>query len=103
MKNSTTRNINELMQHSTLTHIVQRANELNILNSKIQKLLPNLYNGLYRVRNLSDNSLTFEVQSAAVRQGLLFQQTILLNLIRQDYPNIDELKFKVNPNFIHSQ
>lgn len=99
MKNSTTKNIHEILQNSSLTQIVQRANELNELNRKIQQLLPEQYRGLYRILNLSDNLLTFEVQNATIRQGLLLQQTSLLKLIQTDFPQVTELQFKVNPNF----
>lgn len=99
MKNSATKNIHEILQNSSLTKIVQRANELNELNRKIQQLLPKQYHGLYRILNLSDNLLTFEVQNATIRQGLLLQQTYLLKLIQTDFPQVTELQFKVNPNF----
>lgn len=99
MKNSTTKNIHEILQNSSLTKIVQRANELNALNQKIQHLLPKQYRHFYRILNLSDNLLTFEVQNATIRQGLLLQQTSLLKLIQTDFPQVTELQFKVNPNF----
>lgn len=99
MKNSTTKNIHEILKNSSLTKIVQRANELNELNRKIQQLLPEQYRELYRILNLSDNLLTFEVQNATIRQGLLLQQTSLLKLIQTDFPQVTELQFKVNPNF----
>lgn len=99
MKSSTTQNISELLRHSSLARIIHQANTINLLNLKIQNLMPNHYRGLYRVQNLSDNSIIFEVQNATVRQGLLFQQVLLLRLIQQDYPDVTELIFKVNPNF----
>lgn len=99
MKNSTTKNIHEILQNSSLTKIVQQANELNELNRKIQQLLPEQYRELYRILNLSDNLLTFELQNATIRQGLLLQQTSLLKLIQTDFPQVTELQFKVNPNF----
>lgn len=99
MKIQTTQNICEILQNSALARIVERANELNRLNDKIQQILPNLYRGLYRIRNLSDNSLVFEVQNAAVRHGLLMQKAILLHLIQQEYPHISELEIRVNPSF----
>lgn len=99
MKNSAAKNIYEILQNSSLTKIVQRANELNALNQKIQCLLPEQYRKLYRILNLSDNLLTFEVQNATIRQGLLLQQTYLLKLIQTDFPQVTELQFKVNPNF----
>ncbi len=101
MKNSTIQNITEVLQNSSLSHIVQRANELNLLNQKIQNLLPKQYRGLYRIVNLVDNCLIFEVQNATIRQGLLLQRTLLLELIRLDFPTVTELQFKVSPSFKH--
>ena len=99
MKNSTIQNITEILQNSSLTHIVQRANELNRLHRKIQDLLPARYRGLYRIVNLVDNQLIFEVQNATVRQGLQLQSSHLLELIHADLPEVTGLQFKVNPNF----
>ncbi|WGE32975.1 DciA family protein [Actinobacillus genomosp. 1] len=101
MKNSTIQNITEVLQNSSLSRIVQRANELNLLNQKIQNLLPKQYRGLYRIVNLVDNCLIFEVQNATIRQGLLLQRTLLLELIRLDFPTVTELQFKVSPSFKH--
>lgn len=99
MKNSTTKPISEILQNSALTRIVQRANELNQMNVKIQRLLPSVYHRLYRIVNLSDNQLVFEVANASIRQGLLLQQVTLLKLIQAEFPQVSELKVKVNPNF----
>lgn len=99
MKIQTTQNICEILQNSALARIVERANELNRLNDKIQQILPNLYRGLYRIRNLSDNSLVLDVPNAVVRQGMLLQQVALLKLIQQTYPKITALDIRVNPNF----
>lgn len=99
MKNSTTKPISEILQNSALTRIVQRANELNQMNVKIQRLLPSIYHRLYRIVNLSDNQLVFEVPNASIRQGLLLQQATLLKLIQAEFPQVSELKVKVNPNF----
>ena len=101
MKNSTIQNITEVLQNSSLSHIVQRANELNLLNQKIQNLLPKQYRGLYRIVNLVDNCLIFEVQNATILHGLLLQRTLLLELIRLDFPTVTELQFKVSPSFKH--
>lgn len=99
MKNSTTKPISEILQNSALTRIVQRANELNQMNVKIQRLLPSVYHRLYRIVNLSDNQLVFEVANASIRQGLLLQQVTLLKLIQAEFPQVSELKVKINPNF----
>lgn len=99
MKNSTTKNISEILQNSALNRIVQRATELNGLNKQIQQLLPNIYRGLYRIRNLADNQLVFEVPNAVIRQGLLLQQTALLKQIQQHLPEVNELIVQINPDF----
>lgn len=99
MKNSSIKNISEVLENSSLSRIVQRANELNLLNQKVQKLLPETFRGLYRIINLVDNQLIFEVQNATVRQGLQLQHFNLLKLIQTDFPEVTQLQFKVNPNF----
>ncbi len=99
MRNSTTQNISEVLQRSTLTRIVERANELNQLNQKIQSLFPAQYQGLYRVMNLSNNVLTLAVQNATVRQGLYLQQADLLMRVREALPEVCALQFKVSPDF----
>ncbi|WHP46882.1 DciA family protein [Mannheimia bovis] len=98
MKNSAPKKINEILQNSTLSRIVEKANFVNDLNQKIQKILPESYRGLYRVANLVDNQLIINVQSATVRQGLLLQQTALLVQIQTDLPEITQLEFRVNPS-----
>lgn len=98
MKNSAPKKINEILQNSTLSRIVEKANFVNDLNQKIQKILPESYRGLYRVANLVDNQLIINVQSATVRQGLLLQQASLLAQIQTDLPEITRLEFKVNPS-----
>ncbi|QNS14982.1 DciA family protein [Mannheimia bovis] len=98
MKNSAPKKINDILQNSTLSRIVEKANFVNDLNQKIQKILPQSYRGLYRVANLVDNQLIINVQSATVRQGLLLQQASLLAQIQTDLPEITRLEFKVNPS-----
>lgn len=99
MKNSTAKNIREILQNSSLAHIVERTNELSDLNRKIQTLFPATYQGLYRIVNLVDNQLVFEVQNATVRYGLQLQHNQLLMLIQTFLPHIEALQFNVNPNF----
>ncbi|MDH2999008.1 hypothetical protein A1D22_03920 [Pasteurellaceae bacterium LFhippo2] len=99
MKKKTTKNILDVLENSGLHNIVRRTNELNYLNLKIQQLLPEQYQKLYRIVNLYDNLLIVDVQNAVVRQGLLLQQQRLLQLIQGDFPQVSELQIKVNPNF----
>lgn len=98
MKNSAPKKINEILQNSALSRIVEKANFVNNLNQRIQKILPESYRGLYRVVNLVDNQLIINVQSATVRQGLLLQQASLLAQIQVDLPEITQLEFRVNPS-----
>lgn len=98
MKNSAPKNINEILQNSTLSRIVEKANLINNLQQKVQKILPESYSGLYRVANLVDNQLIINVQNATVRQGLLLQQVTLLHQIQTDLPEITQLEFRVNPS-----
>ncbi|AHG79254.1 hypothetical protein X875_6360 [Mannheimia varigena USDA-ARS-USMARC-1388] len=98
MKNSAPKKINDILQNSTLTRIVERANFINELNQKIQKILPEPYRGLYRVANLVNNQLIINVKNATVRQGLLLQQVTLLKQIQADLPEITQLEFRVTPS-----
>lgn len=99
MKKPSAKNISDILQNSSLARIVQRANTLHDLDQKIQKIFPEHYCGLYRMVNLVDNQLIFEVQNATVRYGLQLQQAELLSLIQQILPEINRLQFNVNPNF----
>ena len=85
------------MENSSLVKIVQRANQLNELNEKIQSLLPAQFRKLYRIVNLVENHLIIEVPNATISQGL--QQMQLLSMIQKIYPQIDECVFKINPDF----
>ena len=97
MKNHSIKNITEILENSSLVKIVQRANQLNELNEKIQSLLPAQFRKLYRIVNLVENHLIIEVPNATISQGL--QQMQLLSMIQKIYPQIDECVFKINPDF----
>ncbi|AGI32213.1 TPA: DUF721 domain-containing protein [Mannheimia haemolytica] len=98
MKNSAPKKINDILQNSSLSRIVEKANFINDLNQKIQKRWPESYRGLYRVVNLVDNQLIVSVKNATVRQGLILQQNMLLKQIQTDLPEITQLEFRVNPS-----
>lgn len=93
------KNITEILQTSSLGKIVERASNLNELNRIIPQIMPAQYAGLYRVANLVNDQLVFDVKNASVRQGLLLQEAILLNRIQQYYPKISLLVFRVRPYF----
>lgn len=99
MKIQPLKNISDILQNSSLTKIVERSNQINLVNQKIQQRLPEQYRNLYRIVNLYDNLLVIEVQNATVRQGLLLQQPLLLKLIQTDFPDITALEFRLNPEF----
>lgn len=99
MKNSTLKNIRDILQNSPLSRLVQQANRLNLLNDALQRCLAEPYRGLCRVTQLQDACLTLEVQSAVVRQGLLLQHTALLQQIQQEIPEVMTLQLTVNPRF----
>ncbi|MBF4101557.1 DUF721 domain-containing protein [Mannheimia haemolytica] len=90
--------MNDILQNSSLSRIVEKANFINDLNQKIQKRWPESYRGLYRVVNLVDNQLIVSVKNATVRQGLILQQNMLLKQIQTDLPEITQLEFRVNPS-----
>lgn len=99
MKIQPTKNITEILQNSSLSKIVERSNEINLLNQQIQQLLPKPYQKLYKIINLYDNLLIIEVANSMVRQGFLFQQAQLLQLIQTKFPEIRQFELKLNPNF----
>ena len=82
-----------------MAKIVQRANQLNELNEKIQSLLPVQFRKLYRIVNLVENRLIIEVPNATISQGLQLQQMQLLTMIQTVYPEVNECVFKINPDF----
>lgn len=99
MRQSQTKNISEVLLQSGLSRLVQRANTLNSLNERIQRKLPEAFRQHCRVVNFYENKIIFETQSAVVRQSLYLQQADLLHLIRQELPQVNELQFRINPNF----
>lgn len=99
MKNHSIKNISEILENSSLAKIVQRANQLNELNEKIQSRLPVQFRKLYRIVNLNKNRLIIEVPNATISQGLQLQQTQLLSIIQTIYPQVSECIFKINPDF----
>ena len=99
MKIQPTRNITEILQNSSLTKIVERSNQINLINSQLQHIFPQQYRNFYRLVDFSDTLFVIEVQNAVIRQGLLLQQVFLLKLIQVDFPEITHLEIKVNPNF----
>ena len=97
MRNQKVVNIKQLLETSDLSQIMRKGLLLNELNNRIQTLFPEQFKGLFRISNFSETALNIEVASAVVRQGFLFRRQELLNLIQPDYPHIQQLNFKINP------
>ena len=90
-------NIKDVLANSSLAKIMQRGLFLAELNQQIATLLPEQFKGLYRVANINNENLVIEVKSAVVRQGFLFKQAELITLIQQNYPKIQKLDLRINP------
>lgn len=99
MKKTTLKGIDQILANSILTRIVERVNGLDELNQNIQQIIPKEYSGLYRITNLTDNSLKFDVRDGTTRSGFLLRKTEFLRLIQEKYPEITELEFNINPKF----
>lgn len=99
MRHSSTKNISEVLEQSSLSRLVERANQLNNLNDLLQQKLPEPFKRRCRVVNVSDDSLTLETPNAVVHQGLRLQQAYLLTIIQQAFPRIQTLLFRINPDF----
>ena len=90
-------NIQQILQNSDYATVMQKGLFINELNLFLQKIIPKQFNQLYRLSNFSEDSLIIEVQNAMVRQALLFEQSKIIAQIKQTYPEIKQLKFKINP------
>ena len=95
---SKTLNINQIIENSSFSQLMQKGLQINELNSQLQRIFPAQFQGLYRVANLQQNCLSIEVANATVRQSLLFQQAQLLAKVRQIQPEVQQFKFYINPN-----
>ncbi|MFZ7229120.1 DciA family protein [Avibacterium avium] len=98
MRYSKPTNVQQVLANSSLGEIMQKGILLQQLNEQLARLFPHQFSGLYRVANITSNSLVIEVANAMVRQGLLFKQNELLAKIQQIQPHIEQLQFKVNPS-----
>ncbi|MBE2895503.1 DUF721 domain-containing protein [Pasteurellaceae bacterium HPA106] len=96
MKRDHTKNITTILAHSTLGKIAQHASAINAINAELQRSLPAQWQGFFRVIQFREGVLCCEVQSAVVRQALLFQQEHILALA-QRYLEIERIEFQLNP------
>ncbi|MBE2897649.1 DUF721 domain-containing protein [Pasteurellaceae bacterium TAE3-ERU1] len=96
MKRNHTKNITAILAHSTLGKIAQHASAINAINAELQKSLPAQWQGVFRVIQFREGVLCCEVQSAVVRQALLFQQGQILALA-QRHLQVERIEFQLNP------
>lgn len=99
MRHSSIKNISDVLEQSSLSRLVERANLLNAANEVLRPKLPEQFRTLCRIVNLNDSELVFETPNAVVRQGLQLQQAYLLQIIQQAFPKIQTLVFRINPDF----
>ncbi|QLB13415.1 uncharacterized protein DUF721 [Bisgaardia hudsonensis] len=97
MRYSKPKNINQIIEKTTFSQIIKKSAFINELNEKIQFLFPKEFKGYYRVLEIEQHNILFEVANAMVRQAFLFNQKKLLELINKEYPEIKEIKFSINP------
>ncbi|MBE2894931.1 DciA family protein [Spirabiliibacterium falconis] len=96
MKRNHTKNITTILAQSTLGKIAQHASAINAVNAELQRVLPAQLQGYFRVINFRSGVLCCEVQSAVVRQALLFQRTQIIELAKR-YLEVCEIDFQLNP------
>ncbi|WKS99142.1 DciA family protein [Gallibacterium salpingitidis] len=98
IRNQKVMNVNDILQRSSLSSLIERHNHLQQFYQDIEKLIPAQFRGKMRLAELTENSILFHVANGVVYQSLLFQQAQLLANIQQQYPNIKQLTFKVIPS-----
>lgn len=93
-------NVQDVLEDSYLGKILQKGIQLQQINEMLEKSFHHQFKGFYRVANFSQYEITIEVANGMVRQGLLFKEQELLTLVRQIYPQIQKVQFKVNPTLL---
>lgn len=93
------KNIKDLVERSTLAEIAQRSLLINDLNRQLQQVFPSVFQGRFRIAMIRNEIIYCEVESATLRQGILFRQAELLALAQRVFPQAKKLEFKVNPDW----
>lgn len=104
MENKTERyqkavNIVDVLEHSSFAKMMQKGLAMHEINQKFNRTSPKEFRGLFKIGNVNDNTLFIEVANAIVRQGILFRQQELIALVQQDFPQVEKLEVKINPEF----
>ncbi|OOF59513.1 DciA family protein [Rodentibacter myodis] len=104
MENKTERyekamNIAEVMEQSSFAKMMKKGLAIHELNQKFNRTFPPEFQGLFHLGSVNNNVLFIEVANAIVRQGILFRQAELLKILQEDYPQVEKLEVKINPEF----
>ncbi|MFC0308985.1 DciA family protein [Gallibacterium trehalosifermentans] len=91
-------NVNDVLQRSSLSALIERHNQLQQFYFDIEKLIPAQFQGKIRLAEQNKDTLLFHVANGMIYQSLRFQQRQLLSQIQQKYPNIQKIEFKVIPS-----
>ncbi|MFC0322599.1 DciA family protein [Gallibacterium melopsittaci] len=98
VRNQKVLNVNDVLQRSSLSALIDRHNQLQQFYQDIEKIIPAQFQGKIRVATLTENHILFHVANGMIYQSLCFQQTQLLAKIQQHYPKIQSIEFKVIPS-----
>lgn len=98
VRNQKVMNVNDILQRSSLSTLIEQHNQLQQFYLDIEKLIPAQFQGKMRLADQSENKLLFHVANGIVYQSLLFQQAQLLANIQKKYPKIQQIEFKVIPS-----
>ena len=92
-------NIVDVMEKSSFAKMMQKGLAIHELNQKFNRTFPKEFQGKFKIGAINGDSLFIEVANAIVRQGILFKQAELLQLVKQDYPQVEKLAIRINPEF----
>ena len=92
-------NIVDVMEKSSFAKMMQKGLAIHEFNQKFNRTFPKEFQGKFKIGTITGDSLFIEVANAIVRQGILFKQTELLQLVKQDYPQVEKLAIRINPEF----
>lgn len=90
-------NVQEILKNSHFADLMQKGLLLYEVNEQLQKKFPVQFNGLYKIADIQQDTLYIHVANSTIRQGFLFKQQELLDLIQTTYPQITKLNIKINP------
>lgn len=98
VRNQKVMNVNDILQRSSLSSLLDRHHQLQQFYHDIEQLIPSAFQGKIRLAQLQNDTVLFHVANGSIYQSLLFQQAQLLAKIQTQYPNIQHLEFKVIPS-----